>query len=267
MHLRIIIDGPQTASFNMAADRHLLDNCKDGEYVTLRLYSWKKPSITLGCMQNQTEILDFESMKRDDIDWVIRPTGGRAVFHWEDLTYSFIFPKIMREMGTTVQESYSIISNCLSKGLELAGISCTAQDSYDEYFKLKRETKLPCFLAPNRDEIMYKGKKLIGSAQKRTAQSVLQHGSIPLTPAYRKLPLYLKLSEENRRAQIRLLEMKSISINEIDKSLNNKKLMEKMIDGFLEELKCDGKERSWSEEEIKEIGIPQNLLNNRRHAQ
>jgi len=209
-------------------------------------------------MQNQTEILDFESMKRDDIDYVVRPTGGRAVFHWEDLTYSFIFPKVTREMGTTVQESYSIISKCLSKGLELAGISCTTQDSYDEYFKLKRETKLPCFLAPNRDEIMYKGKKLIGSAQKRRAQSVLQHGSIPLTPAYRRLPLYLKLSEENRRAQIRLLEMKSISINEIDKSLDDKKLIKTLIEGFLEEMRFDGEEMCWREEEVREIGVTLN---------
>lgn len=252
MQLRIIIDGPQDASFNMAADRHLLDNCLPGE-ITLRLYSWKKPSITLGCMQKASDTLDFESMKRDDVDWVIRPTGGRAVYHWEDLTYSFIFPKSMSKMGATVQESYSIISNCLSRGLDLAGISCTAQDSYDEYNLLKRETKLPCFLAPNRDEIMYNGKKLIGSAQKRTSLAVLQHGSIPLTPAYRKLPLYLKLSEDNRRAQIRLLGMKSISVGEIDELLDEKKLIENMVEGFLEVLGCDGEEKGWGEEERKMI--------------
>ena len=91
-------------------------------------------------------------------------------------------------------ETYRIISRCLMGGLNDVGIQCVSCDSTNALRETKREMKLPCFLAPNRNEIMVDGKKLVGSAQKRTAEAILQHGSIPLTSAYRNLPDYLKLS-------------------------------------------------------------------------
>lgn len=235
--LKIIIDQPRTAASNMAADMELVNKCGAGEgYVFVRFYSWSPPAITLGYMQDPVPLLDIKAMERDSIEWIRRPTGGRAVLHKGDLTYSCVFPKSVHLMGGTVRESYELISRCLIKGLRIAGINCDTQDSLGEFLESKRETKLPCFLAPNRDEIMYNGKKLVGSAQKRTARAVLQHGSIPITPQYRDLPDYLILSDETKSAQKRLLAMKSICIEEISPDLDFDTLRKSLTEGFRETL-------------------------------
>ncbi|MDR2729126.1 MAG: hypothetical protein LBB56_08320, partial [Chitinispirillales bacterium] len=76
--MRFIIDEQKSADFNMAADLYLLDECEKSGIVTVRFYSWMRPSITLGYMQNASEELDLEAVGRAGVDWIRRPTGGRA---------------------------------------------------------------------------------------------------------------------------------------------------------------------------------------------
>jgi lipoate-protein ligase A len=113
--------------------------------------------------------------------------------------------------------------------------------------------KLPCFLSPNRGEIMAAGKKLVGSAQKRTAAAVLQHGSIPLDASFRRLPEFLSLSQEERTRQRMLLEIKCICVNEINPAVDYEKLSACLIKGFTEILKFSAFEKPWNEKELKEI--------------
>jgi len=237
----------------MAADRYLLEQASGRKTALLRMYTWDPPAISLGCMQRPEAILDKKAIAENNVEQVIRPTGGRAVLHWNDLTYAFIFPADNDKLGKTINESYSVVSRCLRRGLELAGIPCTAHDSAAEYAATRREIKLPCFLSPNRNEIVVRGKKLVGSAQKRTAATVLQHGSLPLDGSFRRLPEFLAVSPDERTRQRLLLEKKCVCVEEINPALDFEKLSGCLIKGFAEILKSPGFEKPWDEIELKEI--------------
>jgi lipoate-protein ligase A len=251
--LRVIHDTGCTAAFNMAADSYLLSVCPSLPYVFLRFYAWDTPSITIGYMQNQEKLLDLEAMNRDGVSWIRRPTGGRAVLHYNDITYSCVFSKQISEMGTDIADTYHLISQCLMKGLSLSRIPCSTHNSLLDPEGVRREVKLPCFLAPNRNEIMVDGRKLVGSAQKRTAEAVLQHGSIPLTGYFRKLPLYQKTSEKERTVYTRLLQDKCTCIHECLEHYQEEDIVRNLIDGFNETLPFDMEYKNWTDEELKEI--------------
>ena len=237
----------------MAADNLLLERAGTGDTVFVRFYSWAPPAISSGYLQNPETILDKEALDRNGIGAVRRLTGGRAVLHWDDLTYACIFPRSVKSMGSTIHESYSIISRCLMHGLHLAGVDGEMHDSPAEYAATKRNMQLPCFLSPNRNEIMVGGRKLVGSAQKRTAAAVLQHGSIPLGDSFRRLPEFLLLEESDRQRQKELLEKKCVCINDIDKTITKDKLTDYLIRGFSETLSYSVLEKPWDDEELKEI--------------
>lgn len=230
--LKCSIEEANSAAFNMAADMYLMQQCVTEQCMYLRLYRWQPAAISIGSLQHAATQLDMACLERDGIEWVRRPTGGRAVLHKEDLTYSCIFPKSLPGTGNSVTDTYSLIMQCLVQGLLSLGITPEVHDSIDPLIKSGRHVKLPCFLAPNRNEIMIQGRKLIGSAQYRSKDAVLQHGSIPLTPAYTRLPDYLLLDDSEKREQRTLLEQKSISITEIAPSVTAADLARALRYGF-----------------------------------
>ncbi|NLW30393.1 MAG: lipoate--protein ligase family protein [Fibrobacter sp.] len=252
-NIRFIIDSSHDGAFNMAADQYLLRQSVSENQIIIRFYTWSVPTITIGYMQKPALVLDTYKMVQESVGWVRRPTGGRAVMHYEDLTYSCMFPKSLKFMGSTVRESYNLITKCLLRGLGYAGISCEAHDSYDQLLEVKREVKLPCFLAPNRDEVMVNGKKLIGSAQRRVTDSILQHGSMPLTDYYRKLPHFLKLSQKEQISQSDLLKKKSICIRELDKTLDIDTLVESLKKGFADIFNLDCTDQKFTNDELQTI--------------
>jgi len=251
--LRIIFDPPRDALFNMAADLLLLSQAHRTDEIILRLYQWKSPTITLGYMQKAEQTLHMKTLQKYHAQWVRRPTGGRAILHDGDITYSVIFGRHRTLMGESLQETYRIISECLVQGLQKAQICCTFHDSQLDSAAVRRETKLPCFLAPNREELMFENRKLVGSAQKRKRSGVLQHGSIPLTGAFRKLPFFTNISDTARRQQQTLLEQKCIALDEIHPELSVAKLYEYLRKGFEEYLQLTAEEKPWSPEEIQAI--------------
>lgn len=252
IELRVITDGPRAPEFNMAADRYLLDQAQSTGIVFLRLYEWKPPAISLGYMQDSREILLPDRLEQDGIAWVRRPTGGRAVLHWNDLTYCCAFPK-SDQMGKSIGESYGLIARCLRRGLAIAGIHAETSDSELDSREVRREIKLPCFLAPNRDEIMVRGKKLIGSAQKRTDGAVLQHGSIPIADSYRKLPFYMNLDEQQQRVHSELLKRKTVCTDEICRGITAHDLGTALVDGFAEILHTSPSRVPWTPNELEAI--------------
>jgi lipoate-protein ligase A len=249
--LRSIIDPPRSASFNMAADiwalEHIPENC-----VWVRFYHWETPTITIGYMQKPEAVLDCNACNKNHVSWIRRSTGGRAVLHEGDITYSCIFPLALSPMGKTIQESYTIVSECLLKGLALAGIDACSLKT-DVSLPRAHLAALPCFLSPGRREITVHGKKLIGSAQKRTQRAVLQHGSVPVTDAYRRLPDYLPLSPEQRALQKQLLREKSICVHEINPACDSAALTRSLARGFSEGLGFKARQTPWTEKELQEI--------------
>ncbi len=250
---RIIDDVPHSAAFNMAADLHVLSLCDKTPAITVRLYSWEKPSITLGVSEKPHETLDLGALEQAGAEWIRRPTGGRSVLHDGDITYSCIFSAHSPGMGATLMETYRVISDCLMAGLACAGIDCSRHDSPHDRVRPGGKTRLPCFLSPNRHEIMAGKRKLVGSAQKRTAGAVLQHGSIPVTGAFRNLPDFLRLSPQEREAQKSLLQEKCVCVRELRPELDEKKLRSCLIRGFCETLPFACSLSPWTPEEITTI--------------
>jgi lipoate-protein ligase A len=251
---RIINDSPHDAAFNMAADMYLLSLCEQSPAVFVRLYSWEKPSITLGLSEKPQETLDLSAIAVNGVEWIRRPTGGRSVLHDHDITYSCVFSaEGIRDMGTTLMETYMVISKCLLSGLQNAGIDCGTHGSPLDSSLSRGSLRLPCFLSPNRHEIMVGGKKLLGSAQKRSAKAVLQHGSIPLTPAFRRLPDYLQLNSKQREEQKRLLADKTTCVAEVLPSFDLTTLKKSLIAGFEKTLPFPHEGAPWSASECEEI--------------
>jgi len=143
---------------------------------TLRFYNWRLPSISIGYFQDVKGEIDVDACRKHRIDIVRRPTGGKAVYHDDEITYAVIakgkdglFPQNM--LGT-----YKIISLCIRDGLSDLGINANLAGTDS----LPREAHLDafCFSSPSRYELLVDGKKICGSAQVRTHGFFLQHGSI-----------------------------------------------------------------------------------------
>jgi lipoate-protein ligase A len=264
VRLRIIRDGAREADFNMAADRYLLDCAADNNQVILRIYSWLSPTITLGCMQKAEFLLDAKAMESIGVGWISRLTGGRAVLHWNDLTYSFAFPISIVEMGRSISESYAVIGRCLSAGFQLAGVAAELHDSSTEHgATAPRNLRLPCFCSPNRNEIMVHGRKLVGSAQKRTYRAVLQHGSIPLGRQFRRLGELMAAPAEEREQLCKLLDLKCTCMRDIAPTVGENALAEYLAAGFARTLSFERFEQSWTAQEL--IMIKQ-IIDEKKHV-
>lgn len=205
MQWRFIDTGGNTGDFNMRFDESLAKALLDGSGLpTVRFFRWKPWAISLGFNQDETRI-DHARCATDGIDVVRRPTGGRAVFHAEELTYSVV----MHSGGLSVLEIYNTISKALVKGLQLYGVEATLSKSQPDLRGHYRTlSSIPCFTASARYEIEWEGRKLVGSAQRRFrnhqtgTEVVLQHGSILTGPAHKRLVEYLVLPDEDSRSAL-----------------------------------------------------------------
>lgn len=158
---------------------------------TVRVYRWKPWAVSLGYNQNAGDI-DATRCGRDGVEIVRRPTGGRAILHAEELTYSVV----MLAGRKGVLEMYNAISRALVRGLSIFGVDVALQKSQPDFQSRYRDAaSVPCFTSSARYEIEWKGRKLVGSAQRRYGNAgldvVLQHGSILCGPAHRNLAAYL----------------------------------------------------------------------------
>lgn len=188
MRWRFMDTGVQDAAWNMAVDEALLLVCEEQPHITLRFYGWARPTLSLGYFQSVSEI-DLEECERRGLDWVRRPTGGRAVLHDHELTYSMVAPGDL--LGASVAQAHERISRALAVGLEKLGL-------HTEFARSRasvKEARAACFAVPVAGELTVQGKKIIGSAQVRTKRSVLQHGSIPITIDFDALAAVLKIAQ------------------------------------------------------------------------
>jgi lipoate-protein ligase A len=182
---------------NMVLDEKIASLMQDDGSMrpVLRLYGWEPWAISLGHHQDRSDI-DVERCRERGIDLVRRPTGGRAILHAQELTYSVIMPADRR----SVLEVYNEISRALVKGLSFIGAEVELQKSQPDFrAEYRKAASIPCFASSARYEIEWHGKKLVGSAQRRFSGGerdvVLQHGSILCGPAHRELPSYLRVAD------------------------------------------------------------------------
>jgi lipoate-protein ligase A len=173
---RLICDEPMDGAANMSADEAILRTVAvGGALPTLRLYAWEPFCLSLGYGQRSSDA-DFERLQLHGWDIVRRPTGGRAILHGDELTYSVSLPEDHPLAMGGIIETYLRLSRALLLAMEKLGLGVIADPDGDT-----SSVKGPvCFEVPSRYEITVGGKKLIGSAQMRRHRGVLQHGTIPL---------------------------------------------------------------------------------------
>jgi len=168
---------------NMAIDEAIFTGCQQGKSPpTIRFYGWSPPAVSLGYFQKTENTVDFKACARRGIDVVRRLSGGRAVLHDKELTYSLICPEGMLPFTTNILETYKIISECLISALKSLNLNVqwvTFRDKHSSSTHLHKKTA-SCFSSPSWYEITVEGKKICGSAQKRGGGVFLQHGSILL---------------------------------------------------------------------------------------
>jgi lipoate-protein ligase A len=201
-------DGAHDPGENMRRDTALLAAAEAGAEPVLRLFRFVPHGITLGLNQEPARELDLARCASDDISWASRPTGGRAIFHAEEWTYSLAASLDDRDWGGGLSEAYArasalIVRSLLRLGVPAAFAPRDGSESSDAPGGRGRiAPAAPCFASTARHEVVLGGRKLVGSAQRRTARALLQQGSVLLGAGHLRLADYLPLSE-SRRERVR----------------------------------------------------------------
>ncbi|MGA9115496.1 MAG: lipoate--protein ligase family protein [Bacteroidota bacterium] len=181
-------DGAGPGGLHMRRDEEAaLRVAGGGGPSVLRVYTWRPHAVSLGRNQQEGE-LDLSACRVRGLDVVRRPTGGRAILHAEELTYSIVMPS----HGRSVSEIYRQVCGALLRGLAAFGVRADFRKAQADFPRLYgRPSSAACFAGSARHEIEWKGRKLVGSAQRRYGSSpreaVLQHGSILTGPSHRML--------------------------------------------------------------------------------
>ncbi len=238
---RCLDTGALRGAYNMAIDEALVDGVEAGGPPVVRFYAWDPPAISFGYAQEPQREVDVEACRSAGIDLVRRPTGGRAVLHWQELTYSVIAGLDDEEMGGRSENTYRRIGECLVAGLRRFGVAAELERAQVRPPRPRGgRVALPCFSSIARSEVKWMGRKLIGSAQRRFKRTVLQHGSLVVGNAHERLVDLLLLDECERSQWQRSLRADSTSLEEcIGGEVVRAELVEAMIAGFAEVLGRD----------------------------
>lgn len=171
---RLMRSGAADGATNMATDLALLDHARRTGEATLRVYAWRRPTLSLGRNERARGTFDVRALRTAGVEVVRRPTGGRALLHDHEVTYSVTAP-----VGTTsLGEAFHAINALLLDGLHALGVPVTAVTERAD--GPLRPDGAACFATPGVGELVVAGAKLVGSAQWRDAGALLQHGSILL---------------------------------------------------------------------------------------
>jgi lipoate-protein ligase A len=181
---RLLIAPPRTGAENMARDIALHARAARTGETVFSIYSWSAPTLSLGRNQPARGSYDLDKLRASRVDVVRRPTGGRAILHDREVTYSVTAPV---DEDASLRETYERINRILRSGLSRLGVSVeTAERTQRAHVPSIR----PCFEMPSEGELVAEGGKLVGSAQWRDGGALLQHGSILVDDDQSSLPIF-----------------------------------------------------------------------------
>ncbi|MDF2634866.1 MAG: biotin/lipoate protein ligase [Pelosinus sp.] len=242
----------------MAVDEAIMLAHSQGEVPpTLRFYGWRPAAISLGYFQQGQKEIDLQECDRLGIDIVRRLTGGRAVLHEAELTYSIVVQEKEPSIPPTISASYRYFSKGLLAGLEQLGIIAQMSMPREVYSHTKPKKDVAsssaCFDAPSHYEITYGGRKLVGSAQVRKHGVILQHGSLLLKFSSEKTAAVLGGgSLERKKAIGEILNRRATSIEEIlGRSVEWQEVYDAMRRAFALVLGVEFKEDNLSKKEVE----------------
>jgi lipoate-protein ligase A len=172
---RFINTGIQDAALNMAIDEAILIHHLKGDVApTLRVFRWSQPSISLGRFQNVEREIEQEICQQRGVTLVRRPTGGRAVYHRDEFTYSVIISK-RYGVPSGIIAAYAYLAQGLLAVLRLLGVEAEISDE-----RVNKHPSAACFASSTQADLTSRGFKLVGSAQVWKEDVLLQQGSLPL---------------------------------------------------------------------------------------
>jgi lipoyl(octanoyl) transferase len=219
MHWRILDNGLEGRGFggamNMAIDEAILAEIEAGRSPpTLRVYGWEPACVSLGHSQKALRELDMERVRELGYDVVIRPTGGRAVLHIGELTYSIIAGNDAEPWCATQAVSYRTISQAVAQALAGEGFGVSLDRGYPVEKPQALRAMTPCFSSTARSEVVSGDRKVVGSAQRRLRGAFLQHGSILVSRDHRNMVDCLNLDAEKRARYLEILDRNAVSLEE-----------------------------------------------------
>ena len=213
---RLLVTAPLSGAVNMACDEVLGECVLNGSSApVIRFFQWRPHTISFGYSQRIANEVDVEKVSDAGIGIVRRITGGRAVLHADEITYSVICREDDPIASGGITATYTRISEGLTVGIRALGVDAELAHASDANVPLRdREATMPCFGSTARAEIVVDGKKLVGSAQHRMHGLMIQHGSILVGPAHRDVVHFLNASDVARERFERLLAKSTTSIDE-----------------------------------------------------
>lgn len=207
---KFVIDKPRPGSENMKLDLEWLQYAEScfRPFTLIRFYQWAPPAVSLGKHQTPSDSINCNFCSEHGIPLVKRPSGGRAVFHCDELTYSVISNDERLFPTAGIDATYKRIARALQTGFSRLNIETSCAPGHRQTAHASRQlSKSPCFSSSSKYELTCRGRKVAGSAQRRLSRSFLQHGSIPLRINY-------KLMSEVLGCSVDLLSASMISIQE-----------------------------------------------------
>jgi lipoyl(octanoyl) transferase len=193
---RLLTTPPAHGAWNMAVDEAILEHAGRSDVLpTLRLYAWDPPCLSLGHAQ---PFADVDTARLESHGWEVvrRMTGGRAILHTDELTYSVTGPADEPRLAGSILESYNHLAGALLVAVQDLSLPVEMKEGKVES---SEQPNPVCFEVPSTYEITVDGKKLIGSAQARRKGGVLQHGSLPLTGDLSRICQTLTFPDESAR--------------------------------------------------------------------
>jgi lipoate-protein ligase A len=225
-----------SGTFNMQAD-HILarEMSKKLSRPLLRFFTWKPQCISLGYHQKSEEI-DIDLCRQQKIDLVRRPTGGRAILHAEELTYSVIYPF----EGIDVTNFYWLMHVPFVQALQDSGIKAEFEKTQADFrAAYNTEKSQICFATSAQNEVKIEGRKLIGSAQRIYEKSILQHGSVLLGRKHEELVDFLTLSAESKIRMKTYIRKHTATIWDYLPDLNAEELSQRVEEQFIKIFKIE----------------------------
>ena len=182
MTWRLLNYRPYSAFENMAIDEAVFqETVKNKKPPTLRFFGWRPAAVSIGYFQELKNEINFNQCQLNGVDIVRRITGGKAVYHRDEVTYSLTAENSEKIFPENISGTYEKISLCLARGLSELGIHAHLAEGGKSAAGKKKNASPGCFSVPSGNELLVDGRKICGSAQMRTHGGFLQHGSLLMT--------------------------------------------------------------------------------------
>jgi lipoyl(octanoyl) transferase len=253
---RFIHSGTSDPGWNMALDEAMICLHSEGKIPpTIRFYGWQPATLSVGYFQPVAQEIDMEAVRRHGLGFVRRLTGGRAVLHDRELTYSVVVSEAHPLMPRSVTEAYRVISTGLLLGFRNLGLDAafSTPRSQEEKQSLIHPRSANCFDASSWYELIVEGRKVAGSAQTRQKGVILQHGSILMDIDTEKLfDLFLFKNERIKKRMQKSFASKAVSIDQLRPRKSTWDELQKAFQkGFAEGLNIRLEEADLTAEELE----------------